>query len=302
MPLPDAAPALKAPHFRLALIRDFSQNNKPLPALTKIQAPIFSSLASDAEMSNQDVLKTEPESAEDESKYMIHSKMEIVHILRAIQQKNALVTAYFNHGNDFILTSILHVDPERGSLILDFGSEEASNRRILESEKILFVTVQDRVKVQFAAEHVEKTLFLKRDAFRAKLPPELLKLQRRDFYRLATPITSPLKCEIQKKGGGKAEVAVADISLGGIAISGFSPELGLEAGDTYEGCRIALPDIGAITAAIQIKSIYEITTKSGIKTNRAGCQFLDLPASAQAMIQRYIIKLDRERRAKLAED
>lgn len=253
-------------------------------------------------MSTQDALKTEPDSAEDESKYMIHSKMEIVHILRAIQQKNALVTAYFNHGEDFILTSVLQVDPEQSSLILDFGADEASNRRILESKKITLVTEQDRVKVQFTAEHLEKALFLKRDAFRTKLPSSLLKLQRRDFYRLATPITNPLKCEISKKGGGKAEVVVADISLGGIALSGFPPELGLETGDTYTGCRIALPDIGAITATILIRSIYEVTAKNGTKSNRAGCQFLDLPASAQATIQRYIIKLDRERRSRFADD
>jgi c-di-GMP-binding flagellar brake protein YcgR len=41
--------------------------------------------------------------------------------------------------------------------------------------------------------------------------------------------------------------------------------------------------------------------KNGAKNHRAGCMFINLHSSQQAMIQRYIIKLDRERRSILAQ-
>jgi c-di-GMP-binding flagellar brake protein YcgR len=250
-------------------------------------------------MANQPPLKTE--AVTDNSNYMIHSRMEILYILRAIQHKNELVTAYFNQGNDFILTSIIEVDADTGSLILDFGANEALNRRALASDKIILVTTQDRVKVQFVADGMEQVEYLGRPAFKAGLPSELLKLQRREYYRLSTPMINPIKCAITKTGGGKIEATIADISLGGIAIANYQSLITFEIDDKFAACRIVLPEIGTVTTGIEIRNEHEVTMKNGVKVQRAGCMFIDLPPSQQAMIQRYIIKLDRERRAILAQ-
>jgi c-di-GMP-binding flagellar brake protein YcgR len=43
---------------------------------------------------------------------------------------------------------------------------------------------------------------------------------------------------------------------------------------------------------------FEITLKNGRLTHRAGCRFIDLPPSVETAIQRYIIQVDRERRAR----
>lgn len=241
------------------------------------------------------------EIASDNSNYMIHSRMEILYVLRAIQQKHELVTAYFNQGNDFILTSILNVDAENNSLILDYGADDSLNKRALASDKIAMVTAQERVKVQFVAERMEASEHLGRPAFKIGIPDDLLKLQRREYYRLATPVTNPVKCTLTKPGGKKADVVVFNISLGGIAISNYQNLIEFEVCDTFAGCRIVLPEIGTVTTGIEIREEREILLKNGAKTHRAGCMFIDLPPSQQAMIQRYIIKLERERRALLSQ-
>lgn len=228
---------------------------------------------------------------------MIHSRMEILYILRAIQHKNELVTAYFNQGNDFILTSIVDVDADFGTLILDFGVNEALNLRAMASDRIILVTTQDRVKVQFVVDGLVQVAHLGRPAFKASLPNELLKLQRREYYRLSTPLINPIKCAMIKSDGGKIEVTIADISLGGIAIANYQSLISFEIGDKFAACRIVLPDIGTVNTGIEIRNEHEVTMKNGLKVERAGCMFIDLPSSQQAMIQRYIIKLDRERRA-----
>ena len=58
-----------------------------------------------------------------------------------------------------------------------------------------------------------------------------------------------------------------------------------------------MPDIGTIVTTLQIRNAFEVTLKSGAHTWRAGCMFINLPGPMQSMIQRYIIKLERERRA-----
>jgi c-di-GMP-binding flagellar brake protein YcgR len=50
-----------------------------------------------------------------------------------------------------------------------------------------------------------------------------------------------------------------------------------------------------------VRNSFPVTLRSGAVIKRTGCAFLDLPSSQQAMIQRYIIRLERDRRAKLSE-
>ncbi|MBZ0104467.1 MAG: flagellar brake protein [Sulfuricella denitrificans] len=250
-------------------------------------------------MANQPPLKTE--AVPDLSNYTIHSRMEIIYILRALQHKNELVTAYFNQGQDFLLTSIIDVDPENGMVIFDYGANELLNKRILESDKIILVTTQDKVKVQFTTGRMHRIEYLGRPAFSAPLPGDLLKLQRREYYRLTTPVINPIKCSIPQSGKARLDVAIADISLGGIAITHYQEYLRLEIGDSFDACRIQLPSIGTVTTNLEIRNEQEITMKNGTQNHRAGCMFVDLHPSQQAMIQRYIIKLDRERRSILAE-
>lgn len=231
------------------------------------------------------------------SQYLVHSRAEIAQILRAISRQTEMVTAYFNHGQEFFLTSIVEADPNQGRLVVDCGTDEAANARAMVAGKILFVTNQDRVKVQFSVSRLERIQHQGKPAFRAPFPAELLKLQRREAYRLAMPVGSPVICVIPEAGNGRLEVTVSDISVGGVGLSGFPMTQPLEIGRQFASCRIALPEEGTIVSALEVRNIQELTLRNGSQVKRAGCQFVDLPPAHQAMVQRYIIRIDRERRA-----
>lgn len=235
----------------------------------------------------------------DLSKYLIHSKTEIIYLLRAIMQKTELVTAYFNQGKDFFLTSLLAVESDH--VVLDYGANDALNRKIQESRKVVFLTSLERVRVQFTASRIDATAFSGRPAFRIPLPDSVLKLQRREYYRISTPITTPLMCEIPLMEGRKIDASIVDISVGGVGILGCPAGLELEEGTIYPGCRINLPEVGEIVTDVQVCNIVEVTLRSGQTTKRWGCQFINLPPNMQVLLQRYIIKLERERRAKMIE-
>lgn len=238
-----------------------------------------------------------PASEDDFSKFSVNWKKEIVFILRAIMEKNELLSAHFDHGRNFILTSILDVDADDEELILDVGSDDALNSRILGSDRIVFVTSHDKVKVQFSASRIEKTRFEGRDAFRVALPESLIKLQRREYFRVTTPIANPLKCIVPIDKERRVGMVVVDISIGGIGVVLPHTETAIEKGMTFQGCHLELPDIGNISATLIIRSVFETTLRNGQPSKRAGCEFVDLSANMQSMIQRYIIKIERERRA-----
>lgn len=239
--------------------------------------------------------------ATENSNYMIRSKMEIPYILKAIQAKNEIVTAYFNQGSDFILTAILDISGENNTILLDIGVDDELNRRILESDKIIFVSTQDHVRIQFVANRIERSTHEGKPAFKIALPKELLKLQRREFYRLSTPVSHPVKCLIPDHENGTVEITVSDISLGGIAITHYHERLNLAIGDTFPECTIMIPGIDPLKTGLEVRNEQEIRLKNGTKTHRAGCMFIDFSPGQQSSIQRYINKLDRERRAILAQ-
>jgi len=163
------------------------------------------------------------------------------------------------------------------------------------------VSSQDGVKVEFDVEQVEAASFEGRLAFSLPFPDSLIKLQRREFFRLSAPLLNPLKCQIPIPGGITVDAVVGDISLGGISLMGEHKSLELQLGTIYENCRILLPELGVIQTKLMVRNSFPMTMRNGAVIKRTGCAFLDLPSNQQALIQRYIIRLERDRRAKLSE-
>jgi hypothetical protein len=58
-------------------------------------------------------LRFEIEQPKEYGQYLLYSKAEIAAILRALMQKRALVSAYFNNNRSFLLTAVLAVDGRR---------------------------------------------------------------------------------------------------------------------------------------------------------------------------------------------
>ena len=239
----------------------------------------------------------------DQSKYLIHSRLEIAAILGTLCKAGSMITAYFGGGNDFILTSIIAVRPEQNVVFVDYGADDGANQRALQTRKITFVAAHERIKIQFVAESLRPARFGGREVFRMAIPATLLRLQRREYFRIATPLTRPLVCSIAPQAApvhAPAEVTIVDISCGGIAVIESSVPAGIETGVCYRGCRIFLPELGEVTTDILVKSTFEVTLKNGSKHMHAGCQFMDMPERDRALIQRYISRLERERKDRAA--
>lgn len=235
----------------------------------------------------------------DYEQYMLHGRTEILQVLKSLIDQVSQVTVFFGENN-LLLTSVIQAD-ENG-LILDYGASAEMNRKAQEAEKLFCVTNLNKVKVQFILRGVAKIEYQERPAFRAQLPESLLRLQRREYYRLTMPVTRPLKCQIplpQADGSTQpVEVDVVDISSGGLAMIAPPDGIVLEEGLEIADCRIDLPEVGTITATLRVCTLFEITLRSGARLKRSGCEFINIPGPMQTLIQRYIIKTERERKAR----
>ncbi|MBA3904050.1 MAG: flagellar brake protein [Rhodocyclaceae bacterium] len=255
-----------------------------------------------AQQEDSPQLKFELMQADDFDKYLLHSKKEILFILRAMRDKGSLITVYFNQGNDFLLTTLLSIAADGNTLLLDPGSNAEMNRKALASDKLIFIATHEKVKIQFIVTRLENAEFEGRPAFRAALPDTLLRLQRREYYRLTAPIAHPLKCVIPVKladgSTASVETTVIDISGGGLAVMAPPEGVEFETDHLFENCRIELPEVGTVTATLRVRNIFEFTLRNGSRVKRSGCQFEDLPGHMLTLIQRYIIRVERERKAR----
>lgn len=232
----------------------------------------------------------------DLGRFEIHSRVEILAILRSLIERRAPATVYFSRGEDFIVSGLLAVNPGFEELVLDPSADEAANRRLLRAQRLTLVSALDQVRIQFSVQSAQLTTWQKLPALRVRIPKSVLRLQRRDSYRIAPPLARPLVCSIPAAPGEarKHELRILDISCGGLAVLVSVERVPLEAGMMLEGCALQLPELGTVSFSAEVRSVAA-AGGPGAGGTRCGLRFADMPQQTVTLIQRYILKLERDR-------
>jgi len=242
---------------------------------------------------------------EDVSPYQVHSRREIIGLLRSMQECNQLVTMQAAGGADAVVTSILEVDEQSGMVVIDRAPTNTMNQRLMGSDNVSFETVLDNIRILFFTNKVGECLYDNLPALYIAIPPSLIRLQRREYYRVPTPVANPVRCSIrvppddQSAGPGTTViVTLKDISGGGIGVIDEKKLLDNTIGRIYKDCRLDLPGGTVVTCSLQVRNSHDLTLASGKSIRKIGCMFVNLPSPMLAAVQRYITKLERERNAK----
>src|SRR4051812_43271507 len=112
---------------------------------------------------------------QDLSRYQVHSRREIISLLRTVGTRNQLVRMQANNGADAVVTSILEVDDANGVVIIDCSPSALTNQRVLESDEIAFETVLENIRLLFFASHVDSCIHDDRPAFSMAIPDSLIR-------------------------------------------------------------------------------------------------------------------------------
>jgi c-di-GMP-binding flagellar brake protein YcgR len=237
-------------------------------------------------------LKIELLSNDEENDFLVTNPKEIVAILHNIAQRKSRAALYYNEGNSMVLTMLLAAD-EHG-IWVDAASNQLDNRHIERSNRIVFVSTHNQAKVQFVAASATLGLYENAPAFHLDLPRKLLRLQRRDYFRLVTLDSKAPKCIIRPVPGQahiQHEVTVMDISIGGVALVCEETGVELRPGMVYEHCQIDLPEVGMLQATIEVKNTFEVSDRSGKVKRRAGCVFVNPDGKTTMLLQRYVAQM-----------
>jgi len=234
---------------------------------------------------------------EDIERYTVASRKEILYILNGLADRKERITLLFNQGSDNLLTMLLAIDDDDGTIIFDWGGSEETNRKFLASQRSTFVTFQEGVRIQLQLGEAWETDYRGGKAFATHLPEKLSRVQRREFFRVSLPLSLPVRCALYTEKDEKLQGMMHDIGIGGVGIDSLTP-IEFERSARLPRGQIDLGrEFGVVECALEVCIVKRMELRSGKIAWRMGCAFINLHRSMEARIQRFMVKLERDQRA-----
>lgn len=272
---------------------------QPIPQQQNYNYPETAGGESFSDMAEQAAdKKTELFDGGDDERFLLASKAAITNVLIELSKRPDILTAYFNHGKEYILTAVLAVIPERNLLVLDYGADEKLNQRLLACGRAVCVTKHDNISIKFSCDILQRAKFQDRHAFAAALPESLFRQQRREFFRVALPHINAVKCHIPLSDQPEVALTMTDISCGGVGLLATTHQFNPELGTVLAGCRAELPDSGTLVFDLVVRNNSLVTQNDGSQVRRIGCAFHGLPLDKSAIIQRLVHRMQIAQKAK----
>ncbi len=240
------------------------------------------------------------------AQFLLVNPTEILFYLNLLARRRCLFTAYIDEGRRFFLTSVVAVDESAGQFFLDPSNLSESRLNPATARQITLLTNLDRIKIQLRLTALRETSYHGHPVLAAALPARLLRLQRREFFRLEAAAETPIVCQIaamdEEGQPHTLQLRLSDISGGGACLIASSDQAGLfPRGALFPRCRLEIPDEGVIQVNLRVCKAFDISTQDGQRHLRVGCEFVNLPGARLAFIERYIARIERGRKARASD-
>ena len=229
----------------------------------------------------------------------VHSRPEIIGLLRSIQKRKLLVNLDLPASRQIIVTSVIAIDDVNHTLILDRARGDALNHKLLSGSGAELATQIDGITITFATGQVSLCEYGKLPALRMALPKSLIRLQRREHFRVPLSAARPVKCILPAVLDADPALIVThivDIGCGGVALAEAGGHLGTETNRVLPGCRLLLPENDPITVSLDIRNSARVRLPNGTFHTRLGCQFIEFPNNMIPVLQRFVMNIERRRK------
>lgn len=234
-------------------------------------------------------------SEEDLERCTLTNPHEIAFQIKSMIKRCDRASVTFQEGHQSFLTILLDVSSKDGLFYFDISGSQEINQAFVKADSCTFSAVADGIRIQFTTRNCRETRHDGAPAFAAPLPQSLLRLQRRDTFRLQLPSTNPYTCRIRRGTPAEELLAVYDISVGGIGIMA-NKEIKLERLDLLPNSWLDLHETGMIRCTLEVRYVAPIDGLTGKPLWHMGTRFVDLPQSDETLIQRFMARIEAERR------
>lgn len=240
-----------------------------------------------------------PPELERDDRFRIFSIAERAALLNQLLKKHCLIRVQTPTGTAPLLSALLFVDTANQAIVFDGSRESAIQSRLAEAKPLTLVTNLEGIRIQFQVASATALNWEGHAAFQSGFPDSILRLQRREFFRISPPLNRPIAVRIYGTlGPASASISARgiDISCGGMVLLIEGKIDGVEIGQVLGRSYLTLPEIGNIETGLEVRNIVFSEGAGRKGTSRIGCRFVDLEPADSAKVQRYINRLEVELR------
>lgn len=237
--------------------------------------------------------ETDPKTIEN---FAVHNPITIEQVLQNVMDDEHEVYLHTNDSNAAMVTEILGFDWENRRMWLakplDHKVDELINRRT----RYTIVAFPSSVKIQFSGEGITLDRFQTIQALCIEVPDELIRLQRRSYFRILADeeLNHQVSLDIP---GVDYQPEVLDISLAGLGWLAREPGDHYQTGQQFDNVRLTLADgQGAMLIGLVIRNISPSETDE--TETQLGCELLMPEVNHQKRLQRFLLATERRQRAR----
>ena len=234
-------------------------------------------------------------SIDEDDPYAVLQPLEIQAILSNMLSKRVLVRLDVPRRAVSVISTLLDVDRKFGTILLDNASDEDINGQLLRAPLVRLQGMLDRVMIEFSGQ-LAPAFHGGRPAFSMKVPAQLRRMQRREFFRIDIPTSNAIACTIRDSSlpDKQADLRLLDLSAGGIQLADDGQVLDkIPVGTIFGGCTLDLADFGAVDINLRLLRHAQLLQENGKMLHTAAFRFFNLPGNRQIMIQQYVSSLER---------
>lgn len=247
----------------------------------------------DPSLTNESAVKTNAWETDD--RYAQRLPPQIAQCMRRMLTRGDFLTVEFD-GTQFV-TQLLDVDSRGASFMFDFGSTPRDNRELVHADELTFRSQPSGIRTRFVTGRAFATTFEGRPAFEAQFPKLLHYVQRREYYRVDTPMFDAFIASGADGAGVAFQFKLQDLSLGGVALRTRDTRVeSLAQGTIWKNVRLQLGGLGAVPVDLEIVAPRHVITPTGERRTVLGCRFVDLKGNTERVLQRAITQLEMHRK------
>lgn len=226
----------------------------------------------------------------------LSDRREIVFQLRNLLRKKEWISVSFAEGQQHFLTVLVDVSEKNDRCYFDIGGSKGLNEKFLAADSCLFSSTLDGIRIHFSGAAPRLARLKGEEVFSVPLPKSLIRLQRRDSYRLQLPSARPYYCHVQTEDTEEMVLPLYDISVGGFGVQ-VASKLPFEPLDRFEDCWIDLREQGKLNVIAEVRYIMPTENRARKPVWHMGCQLISPALADETTLQRFIARVEVERRS-----
>ncbi len=234
--------------------------------------------------------------------YLIKNPKQVLQHFKTLLKEKCLITAKFGENHSFI-TAILKIDEKKQLLIIDCGPKEYLNKELLSAAIVNCSTDFKGIKVAFRGHGVKKTGSQQEPSLSIRIPEQMYWVQRRLFYRVRSPLSKQSYCRLslidqETDQAVSYELKLLDISASGFAIVCEEKQLAeqIMTVNQFDNCLLVLNGNEEHKISFIPRNQIPINPNRAHKSQRIGCEFVDLLPRSETAFLRYMQDIEREQK------